>query len=195
LIINIEQVPTTYINLDQDTDKRLSMEQLLSKFTNVKRQPGILPSESITPDMVVAVAHKATIASQDSLPFLVLEDDCFEYQYRNMVDVPDDADILFLGVWSNAKKSAQLKDIFKVHHMIGAHAIMYITDNGRLFMDSVLDESIKTKVWHDKIFANMITEVNAYALNVPIFYQSSKKDYTFTEIESITNDTSKDLVL
>lgn len=177
MIIDLESTKTVYINLDEHIDKNNKILSMLNGFTNVVREPGIdIAQDPYSTVRRVSRAHRNAILNNDTgEPLIVLEDDCVRFHYRRYIDVPDQADIVFLGSWEHPNIIRINADFSKVTDIRGAHAILYLTKKGKDFMLRMIDDAIRDDLWHDHVFGTHLSQANAYVLNMPIFYQTSHK--------------------
>ena len=115
-------------------------------------------------------------------PFVILEDDATPYkQIPDNIDVPDDADIVYLGLssqgWSGLGHMLQHSvdinnDYVRTYNMLGGHSIMFCTPLGASAYQRALVENYYTRliIW-DIPFADSQSYYNVYALKIPLFYQ------------------------
>lgn len=158
------------------------MQALLSNFKHVKRINAVETGQ-FTRSRAIAKSHEKALKSSEEGPFIVLEDDCIAYEYRSKIFVPQDADLVFLGLWENCQKDAQLSNgIFKVTAMVGAHAILYLSERSKEFMYEAFNTCYETGHWHDFHMMQKLNTINAYALNTPIFAQSSQRKSTWISV-------------
>lgn len=188
--IDLRDVETYYINLDRHPEKNESMVSLIDSFgfNNITRVSGVdRPDSSI----IGCASSHVNILSDASAPTIILEDDCEIFHNNPVIEVPDDADAVYLGLssWAlnvdsgsqwvhsfNLKKDCP--SVFKVNNMLATHAILYLNKDymdmclraGRYSADSV--EHI------DVSFARFQRFFNVYALAKPTFYQSSNTPFT-----------------
>ncbi|MBL6959012.1 MAG: hypothetical protein ISR52_08525 [Rhodospirillales bacterium] len=133
-------------------------------------------------------------------PFLILEDDCevTEY-YSNPLEIPTDADIVYLGVSScgiapalggRALEGAVIvtdfsEQLCRVHNMTSAHAVLYVTEKAQQL---AIEQSLLCTIdrfWpFDVGLAEIQSQLNAYAYKKPMLYQANAlqgKDKQFME--------------
>lgn len=182
--INIQNLPTYYINLDSQEERRQSTEYTLNRlnFTSVTRISGIKNE-----DGKVGCArsqHKVLSDFSIQTPFLLMEDDCvftgvkdFEYE------IPDDTDALFIGnsQWARYLNFSgpflhyrKIDDkIVQVYNMLAAHAVIYLNDEFRQVCSRISKYCGYQLLDHmDNGYAEIQKYYNVYALNEPIFKQS-----------------------
>lgn len=201
--INIRDLNTYYINLDNKEDRRQSTEYTLNRlnFTSVTRVSAIIHE-----DGKVGCArsqHKVLSDSSIQTPFLLMEDDCvftgindFDYE------IPDDADALFIGnsQWARYLNFSgpflhyrQIDDkIVQVYNMLAAHAVIYLTEEFRQVCSRISKYCGYQLLDHmDNGYAEVQKYYNVYALNTPIFKQSGHNGgVTFSKITDIGIESS-----
>ena len=180
MILNIENIKAVYINLEEHTEKNNKMIKMLNNFCNVERQPGVgLNEEKYSWYGRVSMAHKKAILNNyEENPVIIFEDDCVKFNYKKMIYIPDNADIVFLGSWINSHLENVNNDISRVFGTRGAHAILYMNEKGKAFMLESIEEAIKKDLWHDYVFGENLEKINAYMFNFPLFYQTSEEENT-----------------
>ena len=97
--LDLREIPAIYINLDRDVEKNNSFQSVLKDcgFKNIIRVSG-----EYTPDRPLAgcsLSHYNALQEVEP-PFIVFEDDCKVKNFRSVVDVPDDAEAVYLGISS-----------------------------------------------------------------------------------------------
>jgi hypothetical protein len=129
----------------------------------------------------VAEAHiKALETGAD----LILEDDCLPYEYREEIEFPDDADVVYLGVSTGTTHTHKPKykklsnEIYRLYDMTSTHAILYITEAGRQWLRNAYFTAAKDLVGFDMATAKLMPTIKAYGLNVPIWYQRDADSQT-----------------
>lgn len=184
--IDITQIPVAYINLERDYMKNMQMQSMLTDFSNVIR----INATYIQDDPVTALAMSQSEAiGSITVPGLILEDDCVPANYRTQIEVPDDADIVFLGIWDIEKPAIPSgyplpayeiynEDLVKVYSMQGSHAILFVSELGKQIGQRAYEIATTTKLWNDSILKLALPFINAYALRQPIFAQTSNLELT-----------------
>jgi hypothetical protein len=124
----------------------------------------------------VAQAHINALQHTNG-KLIVLEDDCLIFDYREEINVPDDADVVFLGVSTgtththNPKYKKISNDIYRLYDMTSLHAVLYITEAGRQWLKDSYDMAIRDKIGFDLCTARLMPTIKVYGLNSPIWYQ------------------------
>jgi hypothetical protein len=130
-------------------------------------------------------------------PFIILEDDCAFFTKYDQVEIPDNTDMLYLGVslWSYPYSTDTLYSMYrpdiifnsietvesynntlvKIKGMTGGHAILYISrDFIRTFIDKMTDISkYIVDLPHDLLFSTLHPSFNIFGLKQPMFYQDA----------------------
>lgn len=197
MIINIKDIPTLYINLAKDKHKDSNMKKLgkdlgISKY---KRFNGVEVSGNRI--LGIAKSHQSILNSIKE-PTMVLEDDCVVLNKNTLIDIPDDADAIYLGISSwgykngiseknnfTYKKHKDFKNIYKIDGMLALHSVIYISKE-------YVDMSNRTAKWSidnnepvDSAIASIQKYFNIYALGNPIFFQRSSEKLTNIKLEEI----------
>ena len=117
-------------------------------------------------------------------PFVMLEDDATKYRkFPKFIDIPADADIVYLGLhsWGYGMEDAIDivysepfdKDIIKVKNLLALHGVLVCSPAGA----SVIQRSMVESFYRDKPWDIPITHAqpfyNVYALRVPLVYQNA----------------------
>ena len=120
-------------------------------------------------------------------PFAIFEDDVKKNrEFPSTIEIPDDADILYIGssVWgmtfgtqshlfSVCFKNVN-KDIIRVYNMLSLHGIIICSMRGLLAMQKCILEDLFKNRGYDISIAQMQPHINAYALKNPLVYQYGK---------------------
>jgi hypothetical protein len=120
---------------------------------------------------------KSHLMALESNPDIILEDDCLPFDYREEIDIPDDADVVFLGISSGTTQNYIPKyekisnDIYRLNDMNTVHAILYVTEAGRQWLRSAYEITARLKPRFDRVTALLMPTIKAYGLNSPIWYQ------------------------
>ena len=211
MIIDLREIPILYINMDKDIkrfhDMNLLFDYLVEdcgfKRENIYRIPGVRNPIKANG---VSEAHLAAIefSKQFDGPFLVLEDDVELTFLNSIVDVPDDANAVYLGntqhglgfngaypvypekpyngITTNvvADVHSKNKDVYRVLSMSSAHAILYIDNVYRTIVENSCKWGIEQNTCHDTYLATVQRLAYVYAYNEPMFINKSCRwDSTF----------------
>jgi len=188
--IDIRNFPTFYINMDKDEDRQKDMIALGKDvgFKNYSRSKAVsIPKK---PRSGCAKSH-FNIFKDINQPTIILEDDCVIRNDSYIINIPDDADALYLGLshWGflnnesklknfNYKKHEEFQDIYIIDGMLASHAILYISPEYIDMAKRIAKWSSDNNHHIDQGFALMQKYFNVYALKKPIFYQHSNTQAT-----------------
>ena len=182
--LELKDIPAIYINLDKDVDKNESMKSMLNEcgFKNIIRVEG-----KYTPDRPLAgcsLSHYNALSEVDP-PFIVFEDDCKVKNFRSSIEVPDDAEAVYLGIssWgrmnSHSGPCVQSESIgfgmVRIYNMLSAHSVLYLSEEYTSLCRRISYNSYETAQHQDIGFAEIQRYYNVYAFNDPLFYQTSSR--------------------
>ena len=178
--INLKKLTIAYINISRYPNRNQTMINMLDGYgLNFVRVEGV--TESSGEYDAIADAH---LKALELNPDLILEDDCLPYEYREEIEFPDDADVVFLGVstgttHTNKPKYKKLSnDIYRLYDMTTLHAVLYITEAGRQWLRNAYDMTVKENIGFDMATAKLMPTIKAYGLNSPIWYQRDLESQT-----------------
>lgn len=186
--INLLEIPVFYINMKKDVDKDKYLSHLLQDlgFKNINRIEAVEDKESGRRGLSKS-QYKSLI--QVPPPFIILEDDCDAKYFKSEIEVPDDADAVYLGnsAWGllgsytgfllRYKKVQGFPDLYRIFNMLSSHAILYLSDEYVSVCKRTTDYCAnfsKVPVPMDVPFAEIQKYFNIYTPNRPLFIQ---KDY------------------
>ena len=178
--INLKNLKIAYINLESYPNRNQTMINMLEGFgLDFVRVEGV--KEYVGEYDLIADAHLKALELD---PDLILEDDCLPYDYREEIEVPDDADVVFLGVstgttHTNKPKYKKLSnDIYRLYDMTSLHAVLYITQEGKQWLRNAHILTAKENIGFDMATAKLMPTIKAYGLNRPIWYQADVESQT-----------------
>jgi hypothetical protein len=196
--IDITSLPVYYINLDEKKERRKKMERLLSNygFNSVKRFSGKKAGSRIGCSMSHSLLLQQIIKEKD-YPCLVLEDDLEIFNFRKVIEVPDDADAIYLGFssygWNHNQeepfpkslKITELNDEYhRVYNMLARHAIIHLSPTYDRNCVDIMENFIsdpETYKAGDVSISKVHPYYKIYALNEPIFYQDDTGTRSLTK--------------
>lgn len=177
--INLKELEIRYINLPAYVNRNQSMINMLNYYgLKASRIEGI-PRGIYKNYDIIADSHRKALNSSSAEQVLILEDDCIPHNYRQEFEVPDDADIIYLGLHTYGHPVERVsEEIWRVSGMAGAHAILYLTQGGKDILIQAQKLSRTKKHEFDISLSKLQHKVNTYALNSPIWYQKDVPDCT-----------------
>lgn len=192
--LDLREITALYINLEQHVVKNFYMQKNLKAcgFKHILRVEGV--SSAANPVAGCAAAHHKALR-EIKLPFILFEDDCMIKNFRPEIEIPDDADAIYLGIsaWGrmNGHSGPYVQrekighDIYRVYNMLGAHCILYlnpeylsICQRIAYYAGNIADD------YHDCGFAEIQRWFKIYAFDDPHFYQTSQYDGTVNSLTS-----------
>jgi hypothetical protein len=190
--IKLNRLKAVYVNLDKDTYKNDQIRKVLKNFgfKYTTRVSGIPTPEDYSIGNRTSLLNAVNQYSGE--PMLVFEDDAFPYMFVNEIDVPDDADAVWLGYsWWGAVINGNPNEtkigflhtdvpgyphLSKISGCLTMHSVLFISNRFVKDIQGTTELSIKnskdTSVFFDWIVANLQSKYNVYALNVPAFCQN-----------------------
>ena len=180
--LELKDIPAIYINLDQDVDKNENMKSMLNEcgFKHIIRVEG-----RYTPERPLAgcsISHYNALSEVDP-PFIIFEDDCKVKNFSPSINIPDDADAVYLGIssWgrmnSHSGPFVQYENLrgglLRIYNMLSAHCVLYLDEEYTSLCRRISYNSYETAQHQDIGFAEIQRYYNVYAFDQPFFYQTS----------------------
>ena len=190
--IDLRKIPAVYMNLPQDTKKKNQMESLLTKceFQNIIRVEGSYRPHN--PPSGCAAAHYNGLCEIDP-PFVLFEDDCILMDaFKPVIEVPDDADAVYLGTSQWARYLGVFSgpfvhyekvsdDIVRTYNMLGGHSILYLTNEYVNMCKRISHHAAELIGYNqDPGFAEVQKYFNVYCVNTPFFRQDGYNEAVTT---------------
>jgi GR25 family glycosyltransferase involved in LPS biosynthesis len=199
--IKLTQVPVYYINLESQTERNKETLDLLTSlnFNHISRSPGFPHRDTV---IGCGMAHQNVLDSikDRDLPILVFEDDIAVTHFDHIVEVPDDADALYLGVSIMGTIRGKHKEriiadkvdgydhLYRIHNMLAAHAILYLNKEYVKSLAKETKKCVNSGKPVDIAMAKHMAKGNVYALDKPMFIQKDKfRSFTDTSISKLSN--------
>ena len=179
--LDLKEATAVYINLERDVNKNSTMKSLILDcgFKN-----SIRVETEYTPNSLAgcSLSHYNALNEIDP-PFIVFEDDCVVKNFNSIIEIPDDADAIYLGVSSWGRMNAHSgpfvqyekvdENLVRVYNMLGAHAILYLNQEYVSLCSRIAQNGYDIADHQDIGFAEIQRYFNVYAFNDPMFYQTS----------------------
>ena len=179
--ISLLDIPAVYINLPDQTVRRGLTESQLSAWghTNYKRIDGRYSSNEEWYKRGQSDSYIAA-KSEYQTPFIVFEDDIMLHNNLTEIEVPDDADAVYLGgcfslIDGDKRYEAyetEIPSIARVKNMLSNHAIMYLSQD---LVDEYKEELKKSEA-ADLIMQRLSEKYNLYAVQPVIFFQNDDRE-------------------
>jgi hypothetical protein len=141
------------------------------------------------------------ITGKPFIPFILVEDDCSIFFDRDVINIPDNTDILYIGLsccsmnhesfhYANYYESANnYSNIIRIKHMLASHGLMICSPLGAAALQRTMMETwFSDRPW-DVPMAYIQPYYNVYALREPFVYQNETRggDASCTKI-TLYND-------
>ena len=179
--LDLRKITALYINLLQDTGRNNDMKKLFKKcgFESYYR----IDAE-YTPNSLAgcSLSHHNALNEVEP-PFILFEDDCVIKNFKPIIEIPDDADAVYLGIssWgrmnSHSGPFVQYEDLgdglLRIYNMLSAHAILYLNQEYVSLCSRISEQATSIADHQDIGFAEIQRYFNVYAFDDPMFYQSS----------------------
>jgi hypothetical protein len=188
--IDLRKVPAVYMNLKQHTEKSEQMQNLLKEcgFETIIRTEGAYKPHN--PPAGCAGAHYNGLSEIDA-PFILFEDDCLLHNFKPVIEVPDDADAVYLGTSQWARYFSfsgpfvhyDIVDdqIVRVYNMLGGHSILYLTKDYVRMCQRISHHASEIIGYNqDPGFAEVQKYFNIYSVNDPFFKQNGYNEAVTT---------------
>jgi hypothetical protein len=189
MLVKLQSLPTYLINLPEDKDR---LNQSIATLHQINQQFTIVRGVRHATSVVGCALSHLEILKTYSPKCLVLEDDVqLTSNQINIVEVPDNADALYLGLsdhghvpnWHlGVKHKAEFQyindNLVRVNNMCGTHSIVYLTDRYWQVVKTATEHSIKNNLAFDLTFASIHRYFNIYGLKKPMFYQKDQAHNT-----------------
>ena len=191
--LKLTDIPVVYINLDDQPERKELLEKNLKDlgFKNIIRVSGF---KDPIGKRGCAYSHAVALEEIDP-PFILFEDDCEIKNFEPEIEVPENADAVYLGVSSWGRMNGhsgpfvqyeKVSDNFhRVYNMLGAHAILYLTeDYVRMCQRVSFHAGNVIGSYQDIGFAEIQRWFNVYTFDDPMFYQNSSYQATVNPLTS-----------
>lgn len=203
MLIDLLNIPVFLITIESAKERHQKLNLIFDKhkIKNVVNINGEILDKTNMDFMQIqrqksSLVAKAHIEALKKLkpPFLILEDDIdITESFQPIVDVPDDADCLYIGssVWGmvngvstggGTRGKKINSSICKVENMLGIHSIVYITEKYVNQTIKNLEKCILANQFCDECIAMDMLNNNVYCTSFPYFYQNDGHNEMVTGI-------------
>ena len=206
MIIDLKKINSLWIG-GINKNRELKIKSLLDRLEyNHKQIPAVISNGFNGNAQSTKNAIEESIKYNE--PVIIFEDDAnITEHYNNEIDVPDDADAVWLGTsiyglvnnWESMslrdgiyltqpKKTGEYNNFYKVENMLSLHAVVFITNKYKQSMFNYLEYLINKQTAPDIITAETMKYFNIYACKKPMFFQDDNahnSSPTLTALDSI----------
>ena len=179
--LDLRKITALYINLLQDTGRNNDMKKL---FKTCGFESHYRIDAEYTPNSLAgcSLSHYNALNEVEP-PFILFEDDCIVKNFKPIIEIPDDADAVYLGIssWgrmnSHSGPFVRYEDLgnglLRIYNMLSAHAILYLNQEYVSLCSRISEQATSIADHQDIGFAEIQRYFNVYAFDDPMFYQSS----------------------
>ena len=133
-------------------------------------------------------------------PVLCIEDDCgLTENYNDELDVPDDADAVYLGTsvwgvtnghtdWGNFTIKKYDDKFYKIEGMCSTHAVLFLNNNFLGHLNKIGESyNMQSTVPFDYLMCQEQSKFNVYGVAKPMFYQKGdcNEEVTLYSLEQV----------
>lgn len=198
MIIDLRNVITRWINLDEHRENAKAMQKQFSDLGIVRSER--LSASKIPPPLNYnqaygkhyigcGTSHIRSFSVMNEYPTLVLEDDCkITPSYQSVINIPDNTDAIYLGI-SNGNPNTVAVDLRSVEDrqknnqgwariagMLATHAILYVSERYAKRAEAVTKHCIEDlKIPLDMGLSQIQREFNVYCPIFPFFIQADDR--------------------
>ena len=193
MLIDLKNIKKVYINLDKDVERNNKFKNTILElgYVNVDRfSARLLPKIRDFNHGCSQSHHDLMTQYRGSLPLFLMEDDAkptkwySEYVINGMIEVPDDADVVYIGFstagcWKNLGVDfcAEPYDDkwMKLKHCLGTHSMIFLNTNALEEFINNSKSTIERKIPLDIGYAKeVLPNLKIYAPIKSLFYQWDK---------------------
>jgi hypothetical protein len=192
MIVDLKTIKKIYINLDRDVQRKNKFEKILNElnYSNYERFSARQLKKIKAFNHGCSQSHyDLMLQYKNDLPLLVFEDDVKptkwygEYVTGGKIEVPDDADTIYLGYSTGGNWETIGVDFsgiyfnenwFRLKHGLATHAILFLNNSINVFIENAKN-TIENKIPIDVGYAkDVLPFLNVYAPTKALFYQWDK---------------------
>ena len=175
--VRIESIENEFIDYDLTQINNLTIGENIGKNK----------SGAIGFSKMIDTACKDQDINKPFQPFIMFEDDVKMYRsFPESIEIPDDTDILFIGLSTWGTKNEIYgennivsyenidNDIVRIYNMLALHGTMICSTRGLLAIQKCMSEGYFKDIIWDIFTAQIQPYYNVYALKNPLVYQYGK---------------------
>lgn len=198
MVLNPLEIPIYYINLDDQPERNEAITKRLSengfRKENITRISGIRKPGIQQDPVFIGCFHSQLKALKEGLshgiPFMILEDDASITTIPDILDIPEKADALYVGIssWAFtpeapgnlATKGRLIMDrvndkIVRVFNMLSSHAILYVNME---YVKSLIEVLEKNLSGNPIVAESVGTELSYYnGIQLPVDVIMANQQY------------------
>ena len=162
--LGIKDISAVYINPDRFLERQRKMESWIHNI-GLNSVTRIAYNETFH-DRAITMNHAHKYALEQSkkdVPFILFEDDACPMQpFPEYFDVPEAADLIYLGGSTYEAKPLKLEEynesFYRVYNMLSFHAVLFPNKKSVEKVINLLEKAIKENKFNDITIANFSKE-------------------------------------
>jgi len=162
--LGIKDISAVYINPDRFLERQRKMESWIHNI-GLNSVTRIAYNETFH-DRAITMnhAHKYALEqSKNDVPFILFEDDaCPMQSLPEYFDIPEEADLIYLGGSTYEAKPLKLEEynesFYRVYNMLSFHAVLFPNKKSVEKVINLLEKAIKENKFNDITIANSSKE-------------------------------------
>lgn len=198
--LDLREIPFYYVNLEDAVERKTTVENTLKELgiKSIHRIPATRHSNGFAgcAQTVSDFLHQVTNG-----PFVLIEDDIAVKNWEPIIEVPDDADALYLGIsgWGRMNGHSgpfvqwkRINDnLLRIYNMLSGHAIIYLSPEWvEMARRCCYHAGYVIESYYDVQIAEVQRFFNIYSLDDPYFYQTSSDGNQTVTYEKLSNQQS-----
>jgi hypothetical protein len=194
--IKLSEIKSYYVNLPEEEVRNSEFSSMISDlgYKDVTRLDGVR-IDGMAHGGIAKVTYDL-FSDLDDLPVIVFEDDARSINYIDEIEIPDDADAVYLGMCQAYEAVKYTKvvgypGVYRVFNPLGRHAVLYLSREyaeevrhlAYLVYSQSSNEMIRSLDW---TVHRLMGKFKVYAIT-PIFYQHNDKFPRMSNLSRIIN--------
>ncbi len=197
MIINLKQLKFYYLTIPQNKARIENIKNQFSEFNITQVIPVMhnvskFQSGASGFSRMIDLGLRKQKRNKPFQPFVLLEDDASKYRdFPDQIEIPDKADILYIGVSEAGMNNKTNKNtnpmvytetvdgfpnIMKVYNMLTTHGLIICSALGATICQKAMSDAFYKNCHYDQPLALLHPYYNIYALKEPLVYQDGRLD-------------------
>ena len=194
MIINLKQLKFYYLTIPQNKARIENIKNQFSEF-NITQVIPVMENVSKFQSGASGFSRMIDLGLRNQKrnkpfqPFVLLEDDASKYRdFPDQIEIPDKADILYIGVSDagmNNKTNNYMNKVYtetvdgfpnimKVYNMLSTHGLIICSALGATICQKAMSDAFYKNIVWDQPIALLQPYYNVYSLKEPLVYQDGK---------------------
>lgn len=198
--LDLRELPFYYINLEEHQERKQRVETILNELgiQNINRINAVKHSNGFAG---CARTVSDFLHQIETGPFVLIEDDIEVKNWNPIIEIPDDADALYLGIsgWGrmNGHSGPYVQweyvneNLLRVYNMLSGHAVIYLSSEWvEMVRRCCYHAGYVIESYYDVQVAEVQRFFNVYAIDDPYFYQTSSDGNQKVTYEKLSKQNS-----